>query len=144
MTNEEIFCSLADELRDTLSAGVYGAWEDLCVEYAIQDPFRPGYIIVVWGRELDKERESICTECEKYYSVSIHRAGAEGRAEEKLLTTYSDSDDLYDLENAVYAALRKLDHMHRHKPLNEAIDSAAKNNPCLQPSICAGDKEQER
>lgn len=117
MTNHEIFSYIADELRGIISSGAYGVWETLHVEYAIEDPHHPGYIIIVLDAELALAQKASCTECGKCYSVSIHRTDANGHADEKLITTYSESDDLLDLENAVYAALRRLEHECFHDTL---------------------------
>lgn len=117
MTNHEIFSHLADELRSMISSGAYGVWENLHVEYSIEDPHHPDYIIIVWGAELARTQKTSCMECEKCYSVSIHRTDVNGHADEKLFTTYSESDDLFDLENAVYAALRRLEHVCLHDTL---------------------------
>ena len=128
MSNEEIFSTIADELQSTIADGNYGDWDDLCVEYSIEDPFRPGYVIVVWGEQLDMERTNIPARMSRYYSVSIHTADPEGHPDEKLLTTYSESADFYDLENAVYAALRELDLQRHSCALASRMDTAATAN----------------
>lgn len=125
MSNEEIFSTIADELQSAIADGNYGAWDDLCVEYSIEDPFRPGYVIVVWGKELDTKRTNMPEHLSRYYSVSIHTADQEGHPDEKLLTTYSESADFYDLENAVYAALRELDLKRHAHTLASLMDTAA-------------------
>lgn len=102
MTHQEIFHDLADDLKNILSTGEPDAWEDLCVEYHIHDPMHPGYVLVAWGEELANAR----------FSVSLHRTDVSGVAGEKLYTASSESLDLHDLETAVYAALRQLDHIH--------------------------------
>ena len=112
MTHQELFDNLAEDVQKALLENYNTAWDDFRVEYNIQDPFHPGYVIVVWGEELKNNHSDIQSDDSKCFSVAIHRRNDAGVPAEMLCATTSESPDLQDLEAAVYAALRQLEHYH--------------------------------
>jgi len=95
MTNEQVYCDLADELQNNIISGEY-EWENIAVTMPIEG--YNGFGIVVW---CDEEI------FEKYYTVTIRENYTPDEWGNDIICESTDTEDFEELENVVNSVLNK-------------------------------------
>lgn len=106
MTNKEILTDLSSKVNETILAGEYGGWDDLCVELQLGDSSRSYDGIVIWGEENDSN--------EKFFSVSLRKGLTVDDPGTEILSRFSNSNSMEDLENTIMDTLISVDRRQSH------------------------------
>lgn len=120
MKDEELVSAVTNSLYDTIHAGEYATWEDLCVEIHVSNAQKPFDGIVIWGKTDDSGKN--------FFSISLRKGFGKDDPGTEIAKTFSETASLKDLETCLTDFLTSKEAQHeansisdKEEPLNRFL-----------------------